>query len=150
MQRIAPAAKQIALVFEYGVLAADAVIAWADAMIVESDIPPDSLIELSLTDPSRTADFISLLNQLSADAEFWPAMKSAIPRIKDFVVKHPESAEGIANHLFRAACEFPVSEVPDDLQFIYSIDDAFSLAHQGIYGEPEAVLRDFIEEMEKF
>ena len=70
--------------------------------------------------------------------------------IRDFIVAHPDRADAIANHLFLTACSFGVSDVPDDLRFVYRFDDAFSLAHEGTYGEPETVYREFIHELEKF
>jgi len=40
--------------------------------------------------------------------------------------------------------------VPDDLHFVYRFDDAFSLAREGTYGEPQSVYRDFVHELDKF
>ena len=46
-------------------------------------------------------------------------------------------------------CRHEVSDVPDDLHFLYRFDDAFSLA-QGGYGETETVYREFIHELDRF
>jgi hypothetical protein len=150
MTDIAQDAQRMSLLFQYGISAADEVIKWADSMIVQMDSPPDSLLELSTTAPSKTADVLSCLRGLSAGAEFWMALRSAIPQIREFVTSHPDRAEGIANHLFHTVCRFPFSDLPHDLHFIYRFDDAFSLAREGTYGEPETVYREFIHEMEKF
>ena len=150
MQSIAQDAQRVSLLFQYGVLDASAVIAWADAAIVQMDSPPDSLLELSTTAPDKTADVLSCLHRLSSDAEFWSALRSAIPQLRDFVASHPDHAESIANHLFLTVCRFPVSELPDDLHFIYRFDDAFSLAREGTYGDTETVYREFVHEMERF
>src|SRR6185436_13963371 len=147
MQSIAQDAQRLSLLFQYGVLDASTVIAWADTAIVQMDSPPDSLLELSTTAPDKTADVLSCLHRLSSGAEFWPALRRAIPHIRDFIVAHPDRAVAIANHLFLTACSFGVSDVPDDLRFVYRFDDAFSLAHEGTYGEPETVYREFIHEL---
>jgi hypothetical protein len=150
MQSIAQEAQRLSLLFQYGVFDAGAIIAWADTAIAQMDSPPDSLLELSTTAPDKTADILSRLHRLSSDAEFWPALRSAIPPIRDFIVAHPDRADAIANHLFLTACSFGAGDVPDDLRFLYRFDDAFSLAHEGTYGEAETVYREFIHELEKF
>jgi hypothetical protein len=150
MQSITQDAQRVSLLFQYGVLDASAVIAWADTAIIQMDSPPDSLLELSTTAPDRTADVLSYLHRLSSGAEFWPALRSAIPQLRDFVVSHPDRAESIANHLFLTVCRFPGPELPDDLHFIYRFDDAFSLAREATYGDTETVYREFVHEMERF
>lgn len=150
MQSITQDAQRVSLLFQYGVLDAVAVIAWADEAIVQMESPPEALLELSTTAPHRTADILSSLHRLSSGAEFWPALGSAIPQLRDFVGFHPDRAESIANHLFLTVCGFGVGDVPDDLHFIYRIDDAFSLAREGTYGDTETVYREFIHEMERF
>ena len=72
-----------------------------------------------------------------------------MPQLRDFVVEHPERAEVIANHLFRTACRAG-SELPKDLQLMYIFDDAFELAREGIWGEPQSVYRDFVLALDKF
>ena len=148
MQSTPQDAQRVSLLFQYGVLDASAVIGWADAAIVQMDSPPDALLELSATAPEKTADVLSCLHCLSSGAEFWPALRSAMPQLRDFVVSHPERAESIAYHLFLTACGFGVADVPGDLHFIYRIDDAFSLARDGSYGDTESVYREFVHEME--
>ena len=149
MQTIAHDAQRMSLLFQYGVLTGDEVISWADSVIVQMDSPPDSLLQLSMTAPDKTGDIISHLRQLSSGSDYWAALRSAIPQIRDFVVAHPDGAESIANHLFHTACHAP-DRVPKDLHFMFRFDDAFSLARDGVYGEPQAVYRDFICELEKF
>lgn len=112
--------------------------------------PPDALLELSTTAPDRTADVLSCLHRLSSGADFWPALRNAIPQLRDFVASHPDRAESIANNLFLTVAHFPVAELPDDLHFIYRFDEAFSLAREGTYGDTETVYREFIHEMERF
>ena len=149
MQTIAHDAQRMSLLFEYGVVSGVDVIGWSDSAIVQMDSPPDTLIQLSLTAPDKTADIMSHLHQLSSGSDFWAAVRSAMPQIHDFVVAHPDRAESIANHLYFTAC-FASGRVPKDLHFMFGFDDAFSLAHDGIYGDPQTIYRDFIHELEKF
>lgn len=149
MTAIVQDALRMSLLFQFGAVAADEVIVWADSLIVQIDSPPDSLLELSTTSPSRTADILSCLRQLSAGAEFWAAFRSALPRLRDYVASHPDRAEGIANQLYLIACGFAVTDVPDDLHFVYHFDDAFSLAREGVYGDTETVYQEFIHELDK-
>ena len=132
------------MLIQYGVLDASAVIAWADAMIVEMETPPDSLLELSTTAPDKTAEILSCLRRLSTGADFWTAFRSALPMLRDYVASHRDRAESIASHLFLTACGFGVGDVPEDLHFVYRFDDAFSLSREGTYGDPETVYREFI------
>ena len=150
MQSITQDAQKVSLLFQFGVLDASAVIAWADTAIVQMEPPPDALIELSTTPPDRTADILSCLHRICSGAEFWPALRSTLPHIREFILAYPDRAAAIANDLFLTVCSFGISEVPDDLHFVYRFDDAFSLAHEGTYGEPETVYREFVHELEKF
>jgi hypothetical protein len=150
MQSITQDAQRTSLLFSYGVLDAAAVIAWADEAIVQAKSPSNALLDLSMAAPDKTEDILSCLHRLSAGAEFWPAFRSALPQIRDFIVTHPDRADAIANDLFLTACSFGFSDVPDDLRFIYRIDDAFSMARDGTYGDRNTAYRDFIDALEKF
>jgi hypothetical protein len=145
MSAINQDAQRMSLLFQYGVVPADEVIAWADSWIVRMDSPPDSLFELSSTSPSNTGDILACLRQLSAGADFWIAFRAALPRLRDYVASHRDRAESIADHLYRTACSFQDSGVPDDLRFVWRFDDAFSLAREGIYGDSENVYREFVQ-----
>ena len=110
MQSISQEAQRLNLLFQYGVLDATAIISWADAAIVRIESPPDSLLELSIAPPGKTEDILSCLNLLSTGAEFWSALRSVIPRLRDFVASHPDRAESVANHLYHTAIS--VGDVP--------------------------------------
>src|SRR5262245_28053964 len=125
MQSITQDAQRVSLLFQYGVLDAAAIVTWADEAIVQIESPPAALLALSTTALDKTADILSCLHRLSSGAEFWPALRSAIPQIRDFIVAYPDRADALANHLFLTACSFGISDVPDDLRFVYRFDDAF-------------------------
>jgi hypothetical protein len=148
MPSIAQDAQRLSLLFRYGVVAVSEVISWADSQIAEMDSPPEALLELSTTSPSDTGGIISRLHRLSAGAEFWPALRAALPRIRDYVASRPQDAKRIANHFYSTATTF--EPVPTDLQFLYRFDDAFCLAHDGTYSDREAIYRELLSELERF
>lgn len=140
----------MSLLFQCGVLSSLEVIAWADSEIIKADLPGGALLELTTTESSKTEDILSHLRRLSAGADFWQAFRHVLCSLYRYVVSNPDKAETIANHLFLAACEFSVADVPDDLRFVYRFDDAFSLAREGTYGDFETVYREFVAELERF
>ena len=79
MKSIAHDAQQMGLLFEYGVVTGNEIVAWADSAIVQLDSLPDSLLQLSLTAPDNTADIISHLHLLASGSDFWDALRSVIP-----------------------------------------------------------------------
>jgi hypothetical protein len=150
MQSITQEAERMSLLRQFGVRNDSDVIAWADSLIAQMDALPDVLLELSMTAPYKTADIISCLNRLRSGSDFWPAFRSTLPLIREFLVSHPERAECVANHLFLACCRFSYSDVPEDLHFVYQFDDAFESASDGIFGNRRKVYRAFIDELGKF
>ena len=141
-------AKRLSLLFHYGVATEREIIEWADSQIAVLNPTPEALIELSLTPSNKTEDFISHLHALSADAEFWPSFRAALPRLLDHLASRPEDAERIANELYRTVLMDP--SVPKDFHFAYRFDDAFSLAREGTYGNEDDVRREFINELKRF
>lgn len=141
-------AQRLSLLFDYGVVTAHEVIQWADSQIVISESPPGPLIELSTTAPNQTADVISHLHALSAGADFWQALRAAVPRLHEYLTSNPKDAERIANALYRTV--ITARDVPTDFQFAYLYDDAFSLVRENVYGDIETIRKDFIREFGKF
>ncbi len=140
----------MSLFFQDGVFDGSAIIAWADAMIVEMETPPDSLLELSTTASEKTADILSCLNRLSAGAEFWKAFGSVMPLLREYLSSHRDRAKNIATQLCLTASDFSGGDVPQDFRFVYRLEDAFSLAQEGMCGDPESVYQEFIHELERF
>jgi hypothetical protein len=126
------------------------VVRWADSQIVALDSPSDALIDLSTTPTSQIADQLSHLRTLASGSDFWAAFRSLLGALHDCLTSHPQRAEDVASELYRTVVWSEHGDVPEDLTFIYHFDDAFSLAREGTYGDPEAVLHDFLSELEKF
>lgn len=143
-------AQTLKLLLQFGVIGAKEVIAWADSHFIDSALPSEVLLELSTTNPCNTADVLSCLKRLSVGADFWDAFRCTLPQLRDYLTKHPDRAESIANHLYLTACASSESEVPSDLKFAYRFDDAFLLARAGISGDLDTVYDEFIRELDKF
>ncbi|MBI3880757.1 MAG: hypothetical protein HY301_11955 [Verrucomicrobia bacterium] len=141
-------AKRLSLLFDYGVATDREVIEWADSQIVTLDSPPDALMQLAVTRPTDTAAIISHLHTLSAEAEFWPAFRTALARLHQHVLAHPDDAERIANDIYRTVLMF--TDVPAEFSFAYRFDDAFSLAREGTFGDEGTVRREFTDELQRF
>jgi hypothetical protein len=149
---IAQDAQRMNLLIQYDALTADEVVAWANSLVAEldkMDSPPGLLFALSNTSPSNAKEILFCLAQLSAGADFWTAFRRTLPRLREYVTEHPDRTERIANHLFSTLCRYDVSDVPDDLHFLYRFDDAFSLAQEG-HGDTETVYREFVHELDRF
>ncbi len=138
------------LMLQFGVANGEDIVRWADSQIIALDSPPESLIDLSTTPPSQIADQLTYLHALASGADYWAAFRRMLGHLHDYLAANPGRAQDIANGLFRTAERSPMGDLPKDLSFVYRIDEAFSLANDGIYGKPEAVLRDFLSELAKF
>lgn len=141
-------AKRLSLLFDYGVASEREVIEWADSEIAALDSPPAVLIDLAVTNPTDTAAIMSHLHTLSEGAEFWPSFRAALARVYQHVVTHPADAERIANDIYRTVLMF--SDVPAEFSFVFHFDDAFSLAREGIFGDEDAVRKEFMDELRRF
>ena len=81
--------------------------------------------------------------------DFWQAFRALLGELHGYITAHPDRAETVASELYRTVVWSEPDEVPEDLNFIYHFDDAFSLAREG-FGETRAVLAEFLSELEKF
>src|SRR5688572_13225239 len=143
MPPYAQSAKRLSLLFDYGVATEREVIEWADSQIVALESPPEALMELAATRPTDAAGMISHLHSLSAQAEFWPAFRQAMGRLYEHLVAHPDDAARIANNIYLTVVTF--SDVPKEFSFAYRFDDAFSLAHEGTFGDEDTVRKEFTD-----
>jgi hypothetical protein len=141
-------AKRLSILFEYGVRVSREAIAWADSQIAATDSPSETLLQLSTTSPARTAEMLSHLHVLATGADFWCALRAAMPRLREHLVTHPSDAERVARELFQVVVS--ADSVPEEFDFAYRFDDAFGLAHNQIFGDLEAVRREFIDELARF
>jgi len=143
-------ANRIRLLFFFGVVTPEQVIAWSNAQIEALADPPTALFELSSTCPSNTGGIITNLTALSCDGDYWKSLRAAMPQIYEHVEAHPDDAERLANELYLSVVRSSPDDVPNEFKFIYRFDDAFTLAREGIYGNPLAVHEEFLSELHLF
>ena len=155
MPSLAQDAQLLKLLFQYGLIPSHAIINWADAQIISLSSPPAQLIELSTTPDSRTADLLSHLGALAADADYWEAFRAVLGFVAEAVSSHRETAVQSANKLYcfvvttGPARSMPF-DLPEDLQFLYRFLNDWDVAHTGIRGEPNALLEQFITRLQSF
>lgn len=150
MKTLSQDAMRMSLLFQFGAVRGDEIIKWADEKVIDLDPLPDALLELVQTTPENTADIISCLHQLSLGAGYWEALRQSLGWLHDFICSNPAQAERIASTLYYAVTCEGSGEIPSDLLFVLSYDDAFSLARDGVYGSRETVLAEFIAELGKY
>ncbi len=150
MNALCQDAQRMSLMLQFGLATGADVVRWADSQIVALDSASGPLLDLSTTPPANTGDLLSHLRALASGAHCWAAFRAVLGPLHDHIASNPARAEYFANELYRAAIWFESGDVPKDLSFVYGFDDAFSLAREGAYGQPEDVLREFLTELERF
>jgi len=149
MTALAQEAATISILLQLGVISTKDVIDWADENIVRVPKPRPLLIELSTT-PANRLDLISeMLSALKMDSDYWPAVRDALATVHSYVLSRPQDAEKIAQGLYLVASN-QILEVPEDLQFMYGLDDAFYLARENGLGNENDARLDMLLELAKF
>ena len=139
-------AETLASLLDTGMVKTEKVIAWVDATIAEMDDPPIPLIDASLF----TRDVNALVNSLRAlpgKTDQTEALRLTFYYMRESLAEDAELAPKIARALFRMAMDGQIPEGGDGAMF--HLDNAFSLADEGIYGDPLQVrqeLQDFLDE----
>src|SRR2546425_5390685 len=132
MNSLCQDAQRVSLMFQFGLIRGQAVVDWADSQIIALDSPPPTLIELSTTPISRTADLLSHLGALASGADYWEAFRMVLGLFYQRVASHPERTGRLASELYsRLVSTWPrmvPDETPMDLQFLYEFDLALEVA----------------------
>src|ERR1043166_1880954 len=148
-------AQLIRLLFEYGLTKGENIIRWADAQIVAHASPPQALIELSMTPVSRTGDLLSHLNTLAGKADYWEPFNALLGLLYERIASRPESTDRFASEVYcrlitTAQLRLVPSDLPPHLRFLCEFSDKFDLAQQGIRGNPEDVIREYLANLQSF
>ncbi len=123
-------------------------IAWADAIIQEQNNPDYLFIEISLANSKNIKEIISLLGKVGKKIDHHDALRCLLGR-----VSYLESVEGFNLRDFATwlySSESNGWELPQDLNSIWSTDDEYSLAEDGVYGDTETVATEFINNLKQF
>ncbi|MGE0086515.1 MAG: hypothetical protein AB7S75_19070 [Desulfococcaceae bacterium] len=124
------------------------VIAWADSIInLQFDV--DYLvIDISLTRPEKIKELISLLRKLGQETDHDDALRCVLGRASFLAGKGEFNLRNFAKWLYFT--ESTGWDLPSDLNFVYSTDDEYSLAEDGVFGSLEDVDAMFLNNLNEF
>jgi hypothetical protein len=119
------------------------VVAWADGRIVAAGKPHPLLIEISTSRENDFHDVIGHLRNLSQAIDELEALRYALPTIRLSIERGTLRAERAAGITYRYLNR-RYSELPGDLQALFSADDEFSLAIEESYGDRNEIEHRFL------
>lgn len=140
-QRLQAAAWAISLGWGYTPL--EDVTVWADEMILDADIPDDSIIALSLT--KRVYEAIQILHDASRTVDKWQALAFFLKQFISMQAMEPKFASTLAGHLFREVTYN--DDPPPEFVPFYSRWDDIDMAIDGIFGDPKEQVEKFLEDI---
>lgn len=108
-------------------------IAWADRQIAEASHPHPALIDIALAHNRRREDVEALLAAIPGSVDAVSVMRLCLGDMLEAVERDPRLAADAARWLYHAALREELPEAEFGLE-AYAVEDAFSLAEQGIYG----------------
>ena len=130
---------------ELGLDQAGDAVAWADRLLADPAVGYDArLAAVSLAGVASPAEMIGLLEPLCAPEDEWPAIRQALGRVYDHVVRNPETALSFAERLEQIWINHHY-EVPDDLGDVVGPDDALRMAWDNVYGDKKTETGKFVE-----
>jgi hypothetical protein len=109
------------------------VIAWADAVILETEIPDDRVLDLALSHDAHPLDVISILESMSSSVKALDVLPCLLSRAHQKLEESPGYAKILVEGLWDLYVRSDYS-APDELKEISWFYDALSLAEQGTYG----------------
>ena len=133
---------------EAGVVEASEVISWADHTLSQYDYD-DDLANISMASRVSSQDLIRLLDYVIDKRDEIQAMRLVMGRIYQVLKKNPERAHNFTHFLERFWIDHDY-DVPKDMSFIQSVDDEFSLARQGVYGNVDELTKSLLDNLSKY
>ncbi len=143
-------AEVLRLLLSFGCTSGEKIIAWADETIVaEADID-NNLIELSTESPDKTPALLSRLSDVAMGCDKFAALRTALGRMHSLVANNsPEDLAGFATSLSKLGADYNY-QFPDDLKFLKSSPEDFSLAQQGASSDLPTVSKEFLAKLKSF
>jgi hypothetical protein len=138
------------LQLDYGLISVPDVISWADGIIAESDVPENAIIDLALSGKKTPDDIVFQLAKLAIGCDRYRAMRFVLGQMHLALQKNRTLGRGFAHKLLQFAVDNFHREFPENLMFIYCIDDEYDLAEQGLHGSIDSVTDKFIENLNIF
>lgn len=150
MKRYALEAEVLNLLLSFGCISGESVIVWCDQIIItEKDLDPN-LIDLSTMPPAQSANLCSKLAEIADGADKFKALRIALGRMYDAAEKKdPEDLAILAAALGHIPSQHNYN-LPDDLRFLYGLDDEFTMAKAGISGTLPETGKAFVKNLKYF
>jgi hypothetical protein len=127
-----------------GFVKADAIVAWADGVIIASDSPGREIIEVSLGGSKSTAELVQVLAAIPGVSCKNRIASAILHQMAAVVYRDYETARRIASMLSQMEIDGIVPNEHARAQ-MRRLDDAFALAESGAWGRREEVLDELVE-----
>ncbi|MEW8000309.1 MAG: hypothetical protein AB2765_16215 [Candidatus Thiodiazotropha endolucinida] len=141
--------KYFAFGLRLGLIESQLVQEWVNEQITLSEVLSDELLDLSYIDNTRKKEMYSVLNAMPDENDDYEALRNLFSEVMKERLEDINYCAQLARELYLIFCAHKY-ECPDDFNFISHFDDAFSLAFQGILGDPEMVQMKFINHILSF
>ena len=122
---------------------------WVNEQISLSEAVSDELLDLAYIDSTRKKQMYSLLTAMPDENDDYEALRSLFSDVMKERLNDINFCAQLARELYLIFGAHNY-ECPDDFGFISHFDDAFSLAFQGVWGDPEMVQVEFIKHILSF
>ena len=136
-------AGELAIAISRGFADLPEVISWADNQIAATDEPEILLIDLSLV--QKNSDALHILNSLSKGADIWLINSCFLKRFSSLKSLPIDESLQLAKDLYLLSAY--EEGTPSHFHNFISHWDAISLAADGIYGDPEECIREFLKDV---
>lgn len=135
--------------YRAGIVTEEDVVRWADGIVAGQAGYFDDIVSISLSAGKSPQEIDSMLLHASTGADLNEAIRQVLGRMHRVMLEDRGRARGFARILEQFSIE-RVYRLPEDLHFIFGLDDEFCLAESGDYGTVEGVTDAFIAETEKY
>src|SRR5262245_21168144 len=134
-------AEALKLAVSAGVVPISEAIAWADAQISATVVPPIALIDVSLSAPAGIGGVVAALGRIPGEVNPTAISLRAFTFMGTALERDPGLLRNVVVALERMAIEniAPTDTARNDM---FGFDDQLTLAEQQIFGTPESVLAD--------
>lgn len=127
-----------------GVYKVSDVIHWADSAIIRLEKPPLALIDLAMMSKAKDFEVVSQLALIPGEVDQLLMLRKFLGRMYFTLKDYPERGWQLSKHLYRIYADLNY-EVPKDLLFMATMDDAYKQAIHKIWGTEEEVYQQFLK-----
>lgn len=135
-------AAELAIALTWGYAALSEAVEWADKQILDTDVPDNTLFDLSLaTGPNEAAGYLRVLSE---GTDEWLNLAYFLCRFLTVESMQPNEASKLARHLYMLS---QYDDPPKPFEAFSSHWDAIDLAIDGIYGDVDECIHSFLNDI---